>query len=67
MILLRLGTSGERRPGVKVSPVMKRIERSEHEMIMNFSDRAGSQDSGDDFRGSTTVRTLLDVDIERPF
>ena len=36
-------------------------------MIMNFSDRAGSQDSGDDFRGSTTVRTLLDVDIERPF
>jgi|CXWL01.1.fsa_nt_gi hypothetical protein len=36
-------------------------------MIKNFSDCGFLQDGGDDFQGSTTVRTLLDVDIKHPF
>ena len=36
-------------------------------MIKNLSDCAGFQDSGDDFQGSTTVRTMFDVDIKHPF
>ena len=37
IVLLHFGTSGERRPGVKVSPVMKRIERSEHGSVVTIN------------------------------
>jgi hypothetical protein len=36
-------------------------------MIKNFSDCGFLQDGGDDFQGSATVQTLLDVDIKHPF
>ncbi|SDY94881.1 hypothetical protein SAMN05421755_107011 [Nitrosomonas sp. Nm33] len=35
-------------------------------MVKNFSDCTGFQDGGDDFQGSTTMRTVFDVDIKHP-
>ncbi|MDV6344309.1 hypothetical protein [Nitrosomonas sp. Is37] len=36
-------------------------------MVKNFSDCTRFQDGGDDFQGSTAMRTMLDVNIEHPF
>ena len=35
-------------------------------MSKNFSDCTGFRDGSDDFQGSTTMRTVFDVDIEHP-
>lgn len=43
IVLLHFGTSGERCPGVKVSTVMKWIERSEHGISLVRKDRGFAQ------------------------